>query len=907
MQSTVNQAEIKAVKLDVETGSIQYSEKINQVDKTIRTIAGDEEIVRAALINRLINELDYDPGLIDLEEEYTYKTMGRTKAKSNNGLIDVKVKDDENNPFFFIEVKAPDKYDHDQIYIEGQLFNLAEEEERKNNTKVKYLVYYTIDIYDNAIKDKAIIIDYEKFTNYSDWEQEGKPVIGDELTPGYNQPKKVPLKKGDSKYDLKTQINRNEIIALSGKLHKYLWGGGGTTDTEIFYSLVNIILAKIQDESEKEDGEEYDFQIYKYGNNIENSEKVFNRINQLYRRALKEKLNITDKRKIEKAYVINEEKFPANKLIYAVQELEKFSFLEGRNSLDGKDILGEFFESITRDGFKQTKGQFFTPTPIVQFMYYALEIDKLAIDRLNKDRELPYIIDPSCGSGTFLIEAMKVITKELKYKQADSIKSSRQVQEKYEDLFLPDYKENKWAAEYLYGSEINFDLGIASKVNMILHGDGSTNIFVQDGLLPFRFYDKEVAPNHLKISEPDSYYGNKEVNRKFDVIVSNPPFSVSLDDETKKYLTKSFMFGGKRNSENLFIERWYQLLKENGRFAVVLPENVFDTLENKYIRLFLYKYFKVKAVVSLPQVTFEPYTSTKTSLLFAQKKTKSELKKWNDEWENQGNEWSKLKTRVENYIKVYINGKDKNKYPSIKDDDDKTAKENIIKLIHQYIIEEDTELSVSELLIKYEEQIKELCSYDRDLKDIFGYYNPWWVFSKVSEKMDYPIFMSNIESVGYKRTKRNDYVTENELFDLEIAPNYLEIDEIINKYKKQIKNVEDEIAEFEAERDELQKKAETKSNKTLEKKISSVIDLIEQKEQKLESIDNEFIEVQNVLADYYDDKGYLLEEYADRTDEQLNFHFSKGPLQMYKSTDILLRKNTSQKILDYFREQVKWD
>jgi hypothetical protein len=56
-----------------------------------------------------------------------------------------------------------------------------------------------------------------------------------------------------------------------------------------------------------------------------------------------------------------------------------------------------------------------------------------------------------------------------------------------------------------------------------------------------------------------------------------------------------------------------------------LPESVFDTTENKYISLFIYKYFKVRAVVSLLQLTFEPFTSTKTSLLFAQKKTKAQI------------------------------------------------------------------------------------------------------------------------------------------------------------------------------------------------------------------------------------------------------------------------------------------
>jgi type I restriction enzyme M protein len=56
-----------------------------------------------------------------------------------------------------------------------------------------------------------------------------------------------------------------------------------------------------------------------------------------------------------------------------------------------------------------------------------------------------------------------------------------------------------------------------------------------------------------------------------------------------------------------------------------LPESVFDTTENKHIRLFIYKYFEIKAIVSLPQLTFQPFTSTKTSLLFARKKTEKEI------------------------------------------------------------------------------------------------------------------------------------------------------------------------------------------------------------------------------------------------------------------------------------------
>ena len=58
----------------------------------------------------------------------------------------------------------------------------------------------------------------------------------------------------------------------------------------------------------------------------------------------------------------------------------------------------------------------------------------------------------------------------------------------------------------------------------------------------------------------------------------------------------------------------------------------------------------------MPQVTFEPYTSTKTSILFAQKKTKEEVKQWNELWNKYGKEWSKLKTRVVRYYDHFVKG-----------------------------------------------------------------------------------------------------------------------------------------------------------------------------------------------------------------------------------------------------------
>ena len=637
---------------------------------------------------------------------------------------------------------------------------------------IKYLVYYTYKEFADKLQDNCLIIDYKKFSSFSDWGNSRD--CSNDIPTRYGKAQKKPYIKGSEK-DLETNFTNKMLEQLQKDLHNVLWGGGGTDDNEIFSSLTNLILTKIQDEDEKEDGNIYDFQALTFEKDgdeqFETNEVLFERINNLYRRALKYKLNITDESELSKSYVVDTKKFSLSKLKYTVQKLEGLSFVDGKNSLSGKDILGDFFEGIIRNGFKQSKGQFFTHINIVRFMLWALQADKLAIKRIKEDHEIPYMIDPSAGSGSFLIEYMKFITYTMKYMNRGTLNfnkdlgTARAVKDKVtSDWFYPDHRENKWAQTYIYGSEINFNLGTATKVNMILHGDGSTNIFVKDGLAPFDKYHKEAGTNAMNQHVTSDLYGGKEINGQFDLILTNPPFSVELDNDTKKTVKKDFLFGDKKNSENLFIERWYQLLRENGRCAAVLPESVFDTTENKYIRLFIYKYFKVKAVVSLPQVTFEPYTSTKTSILFMQKKTKAEVNLWNKTWAEASKEYNLLKTRAENLIAVYKDNKPKGKFPSIKDLTDKQELEILYKLLKNHLVEEDKKLNVIDLITKYIEELKDLCTYDKDTKDTFGFVNTWWVFGEVSNTLNYPIFMAEADNVGYKRTKRGEKPMPNDLY-----------------------------------------------------------------------------------------------------------------------------------------------
>jgi len=906
----VNNSKNKVVEVDVINKSVKYSENLKSW-RDIDSIAS-EEYVRAFLINRLCNELGYNPELIEIELEYE---AGRPKVIKPR--IDLILKNENGEPFFYIEIKAPNEFEKSKdLAIKNQLFSLVGLHQAKYGQSPKYLVYYTIHIQDNEIRDNAVIIDYQKFNTYNKWEEENYPSCGRELTANFGIPKSQPYIR--KVYDLSIDFDKETMSSLATDLHNVLWGGGGTSDNDIFNSLVNIILAKIKDEYDTKDFQEYQFQVLEFDGKDENEDKVFTKINDLYQLALEDLLNNKDEDKRTKNYVVNLDKFSINKFIYTVKRLQGFSFLQGREKLDGKDLLGDFFEEITRTGFNQNKGQFFTPINIVKFILYALQVDRLAIDLYNKENRLPYIIDPTCGSGTFMIEVMKMITKEMWRKQYDDVDTtSYRAIYRIKELF-PDHAENIWAREYLYASDFNFDLGTSAKVNMILHGDGSMNVFIKDGLSPFA--------NFLRILQAhtnDENYNHKEVNNQFDILISNPPFSVAIDNKTQKGLSDRFLFATKKNSENLFIERYYQLLKPNGRLGVVLPESVFDTTENKYIRLFLFKYFVIKAVVSIPQLTFEPHTSTKTSLFFAQKKTAKQIKEWSELWNTIGNEWSKLKTRIASYIAYFVEEKELNKrwaedvVNDIENENFENIKTNIYRFLKNYIVESDNKLEIKDLLIKYKEEIQDTSHFDKDLTDYFGFYNSFWVFSEIVKTVDYPIFMSEANNIGYKRTKRGEKPMPNDLFDTEIAPHTIDKDKILLEYSENIQIKTKLKTELEKEIEITEQNISEKETKNLQKHLEKLTSRFETVKTELETLIENEKTAKEVFKTYYKAKPIpkfekligkyeLKPEYHDRTDETLLSHFSNGIFQPYKSDDVLIRKEQIIKILDAIRKEVKW-
>ncbi|MDE7047852.1 MAG: hypothetical protein K2P25_07710, partial [Lachnospiraceae bacterium] len=302
-----------------------------------------------------------------------------------------------------------------------------------------------------------------------------------------------------------------------------------------------------------------------------------------------------------------------------------------------------------------------------------------------------------------------------------------------------------------------------------------------------------------------------------------------------------------------------------------------------------------KAVVSLPQITFEPYTSTKTSILFAQKKTKNEILLWNEAWNEASKEYSKLKTRVENLIAVYDGTKEKNKLPSIKGLSAKEESQVICDMLYNCITERDHNLSADELIGKYRIELETLCKFDKDTVEMLGYVNTWWIFGKVSQKLNYDIFMAEADNIGYKRTKRGEKEMPNDLYTLEYAPDRLNIAEIEMKYDLAIANVKKLM-------DEWSEKLSKEKKKDKQEAIQDKLQLLSEHKS---AVEKEYAYIKAFIPKYYDN-GILRAEFTDRTEDELIKEFKSGYLTAYCSYRVALHESAHVNILDYMRDIV-WD
>lgn len=234
-------------------------------------------------------------------------------------------------------------------------------------------------------------------------------------------------------------------------------------------------------------------------------------------------------------------------------------------SSDDIHTMAHVYESMLREvrDAAGDSGEFYTPRPIIRFIVQQVS------PKLGE-----IVLDPACGTGGFLVEALEYIGP-----QVQTIQQRRQLHTSLRGI------EKK---------PLPFLLGM---MNLVLHGVGQPNI---------------IRANAL--STPIMQIGRSQ---RVNIVLTNPPFGGAEEASIQANFPP-----GKQTSETawLYLQLVIRQLQDGGRCGIVVPHSVlFGGGVGARIKEQLLTDCNLHTVVRLPDGVFEPYTPIPTNLLFFDK------------------------------------------------------------------------------------------------------------------------------------------------------------------------------------------------------------------------------------------------------------------------------------------------
>lgn len=381
--------------------------------------------------------------------------------------------------------------------------------------------------------------------------------------------------------DLRPATNLKSVFRV---IRNYLAANAvGITRDEIFaQQLINLIFCKIYDEKFTKPASMVEFRA----GIDEPADEVKARIVRLFQHVksrYKDVIEVTDSIQLDAASIR-----------YIVGALQLYALSEC-----DRDAVGEAFETFIGPSLKGPQGQFFTPRNVV----------KMVVDMVDPGPD-DKIIDPACGSGGFLVEALRHV-----WKKVDDQGASF----KWPDAAIETEKQ-KVAIDNFRGIDKDAFLSKVAKAYMAILGDGRGGVFCENSL--------EQPKNWSRKTRDGVQLGS------FDVVITNPPFGKKLAIEAEETLA-SYSLGhawksvddvfekgavlDKQAPQILFVERCLDLLRDGGRLGIVLLESTFGMPKYRYVVDYMTSRANIKAIVTLPEDLFQPFTHAKTCVVILEK------------------------------------------------------------------------------------------------------------------------------------------------------------------------------------------------------------------------------------------------------------------------------------------------
>lgn len=630
-----------AIEVDFEKQSINYGSVITADSKTTQNFSDAENFVVLECVDRLLTK-GYKPQNIVLEKTWP-------SGHGTSGRLDICVNREDGTPYMLIECKTFGKeYNKEMAKIRkdgGQLFTYFQ----LSGSKADVLMLYASELKGNKFVYVNEIIKIEDDYRNGDvkdiYEKWNKLTKDNGIFDSWVQPYNFQT-KALTKEQLK-EINAEDSSFIFNRFLEILRHNVVSDKGNAFNKIFTLFLCKVFDETTAIEGEELKFQWLEGRDNHVDFQL---RLTDLYSKGMKKFLdrtvsdfndddfnkrcaNLTPETKEFLRKEVNKLRLEKNNEFAIKEVYDNASFEENAKVVKEvveliqgyrirynkrQQYLSDFFELLLTTGLKQETGQFFTPVPIAQFIIKSLPLDSIMAEKLSrKDGEiLPYMIDYAAGSGHFITEFMHEIQDII-----NSCDTSKYIEETRKHLVNWQNSHFEWATDYVYGIEKDYRLVKVGKVGCYLHGDGLAKVILGDGLA--NFCNSKDYKDKLRKPTDD---GQKD-NQQFDIVLSNPPYSVSSFRQTTRdyYTEKDFelynsLTDNSSEIECLFIERTKQLLKDGGIAGVILPSSI---LSNSGIytkaREIILQYFDIVAIAELGSNTFMA-TNTNTVVLFLRRK-----------------------------------------------------------------------------------------------------------------------------------------------------------------------------------------------------------------------------------------------------------------------------------------------
>lgn len=248
-----------------------------------------------------------------------------------------------------------------------------------------------------------------------------------------------------------------------------------------------------------------------------------------------------------------------------------------------REVVQTFYMKFAKDLYKWDMAQYFTPSTVTDFL----------VDIINPQFG-EHIADPACGSADFLVAAFRIARK-----------------------YNPGY------ADCIWGIDNSSNAVQVAVLNMLLNGDGKTNVIKDDSL--------ENIDRYIE---------------KYDVLTCNPPFGTKIVEKRTNVLRKYDLgFEWEINEDGcfekteallvrqetgiLFIEVCVKACRPGGRIAIILPNGYLGNRSPKYkiVREWILRHTKIAAIVSLPRFTFKSSgADVSASVLYLEKRDEPLIK-----------------------------------------------------------------------------------------------------------------------------------------------------------------------------------------------------------------------------------------------------------------------------------------